>query len=191
MKLTKLFLLTISLWLITTSGTLLTRKFPSFLLHDAKGSTHTNKIFERKKTMVVVNYLGCYPAMKLMKDLDSLASTIDTSKHQIIVMLENSEKQIRQFYDTAASGPSSYRKDFGIDGTEYLILAQCSIRKLRRSPKKQTSCNPISKKLFTKASPTLYLIDENGKIIKKSRGYIALSPMNERIKWLNEFVDTN
>lgn len=74
--------------------------------------------------------------MKLMKDLDSLALTIDTSKYQIVVMLENSENQIKEFYSSEQNGPSDLRKDFEINASNYLILAQCRIRKLRRNTKK-------------------------------------------------------
>ena len=126
--------------------------------------------------------------MKLMKDLDSLALTIDTSKYQIIVMLEKSANQIKEFYNSEQNGLSDLRNDFKIDASDYLILAQCRIRKLHRSNKKATSCNPISKKLFTAASPTSYLVDERGKIQKKSKGYVSLSPISERMKWLNDFI---
>ena len=126
--------------------------------------------------------------MKLMKDLDSLALTIDTSRYQIIVLLENSENQIKEFYSSKQNGPSDLREDFKIDAPDYLILAQCRIRKLHRNTKKVTSCNPISRKLFTAASPTSYLVDERGKIRKKSKGYVSLSPIDERIKWLNDFI---
>jgi|TARA_B110000971_G_scaffold67666_1_gene69367 hypothetical protein len=126
--------------------------------------------------------------MKLMKDLDSLALTIDTSRYQIIVLLENSENQIKEFYSSKQNGPSDLREDFKTDAPDYLILAQCRIRKLHRNTKKVTSCNPISRKLFTAASPTSYLVDERGKIRKKSKGYVSLSPIDERIKWLNDFI---
>jgi peroxiredoxin len=126
--------------------------------------------------------------MKLMKDLDSLALTIDTSKYQLVVVLENSENQIKEFYSSEQNGPSDLRKYFEINASNYLILAQCRIRKLRRNTKKVTSCNPISKKLFTAASPISYLVDERGKIQKKSKGYVSLSPIDERMKWLNDFI---
>jgi peroxiredoxin len=177
------------LWLLlASSSTSITRKFPSFELRDSNGHIHSEKLFQNKRTLVVLNYLGCYHAMKLMKDLDSLALTIDTSKYQIIVMLENSENQIKEFYSSKQNGPSDLRKDFKIDASDYLILAQCRIRKLHRSTKKVTSCNPISRKLFTAASPTSYLVDERGKIRKKSKGYVSLSPIDERMKWLNDFI---
>ena len=123
-----------------------------------------------------------------MKELDSLALTIDTSRYQIIVLLENSENQIKEFYSSKQNGPSDLRKDFKIDASDYLILAQCRIRKLHRNTKKVTSCNPISRKLFTAASPISYLVDERGKIQKKSKGYVSLSPIDERMKWLNDFI---
>lgn len=177
------------LWLLlASSSTSVTRKFPSFELSDSNGHIHSEKLFQNKRTLVVVNYLGCYHAMKLMKDLDSLALTIDTNKYQIVVMLENSENQIKEFYSSEQNGPSDLRKDFEINASNYLILAQCRIRKLRRNTKKATSCNPISKKLFTAASPTSYLVDERGKIQKKSKGYVSLSPISERMKWLNDFI---
>jgi hypothetical protein len=177
------------LWLLlASSSTSIIRKFPSFKLSDSNGHIHSEKLFQNKRTLVVVNYLGCYHAMKLMKDLDSLALTIDTSKYQIVVMLENSENQIKEFYSSEQNGPSDLRKDFKIDASDYLILAQCRIRKLHRNTKKATSCNPISKKLFTAASPTSYLVDELGKIQKKSKGYVSLSPIDERMKWLNDLI---
>ena len=61
--------------------------------------------------------------MKLMKDLDSLALTIDTSKYQIVLMLENSENQIKEFYSSEQNGPSDLRKYFEINAYNYLILA--------------------------------------------------------------------
>jgi peroxiredoxin len=188
MKTTRLILISLSLWLITSSSAIIRRKFPSFELKDAQDTTYTNDIFKGKKTMVVVNYLSCPYSLILMKDLDSLSAKIDTSTHQIIVMLEHSERQVKEFYDTAISGPSGWRKDYKIQATDYLILAQCRIRKLHRNTKKVTSCNPISRKLFTAASPTSYLVDERGKIQKKSKGYISLSPIDERMKWLNDFI---
>jgi peroxiredoxin len=191
MKTTRLILISLSLWLITSSSAIIRRKFPSFELKDAQGASYTNAIFKGKKTMVVVNYLSCPYSLILMKDLDSLSAKIDTSTHQIIVMLEHSERQVKEFYDTAISGPSGWRKDYKIQATEYLILAQCDVRKLRKNPKKASSCNPISKKLFTRASPTSYLIDENGRMQKKSKGYIPLSTMSERMKWLNAFIEND
>jgi hypothetical protein len=52
-------------------------------------------------------------------------------------------KQIKEFYSSEQHGQSDLHNDFKIEAFDYLILAQCRIRKLHRSTTKATSYNPI------------------------------------------------
>lgn len=167
------------------------RNFPDFTYVSYKGRTYTEKDLRGKKTIVALFHLGCPPAMVLMNDLDSLQQSMDTSRFQILGVLENTEEHIHLFYSDSISIWPKLRKAFKTNLVQYPLLAEC---KNEMNIKKDSiitigdHCRGLSKKLHTKDSPTLYLVNEKGKIIKTSKGYIAYSSSASRKLWLEKFL---
>ncbi|MFT5725181.1 MAG: hypothetical protein ACI9JN_002305 [Bacteroidia bacterium] len=168
------------------------RQFPSFELQTSTGDTLTNDFFLGKTTIVCMGHIECFPALILMNDLDSLSKSFDTSQYQILCILENTQEHIDLFYhDSISTHWRSMRSMLNIDTLHYPLIPECQTQNLVVSGTDTLigkHCRVLSKKVRTKDSPTILLVDEKGNIKFKDKGYIALASKEERMLFLNEFL---
>lgn len=168
-------------------------EFPNFEGTTYKGKEFSNKDFLGKKTFVLMGHIECPPMLKLMVDLDSLQQVIDTSKFQIIGILENTTDHLDQFFSNdTASIYVTLKNKFKIDTLRYPLIAECETEKTKTKNGIlliKNHCRKLAKKVHTKSSPTYFLVDENGVILKRHDGYIMYGTAQQRMDFLNDFIE--
>lgn len=169
------------------------KTFPKFSIQSYEGKLYTQEDLKGKLTLINFYHLGCPPAMVLMNDLDSLQQIIDTSKVQIIGLLENTNDHINQFYNDTSSIWNLLKKTFKIKPVSYPLLAACDREKVKIDKEGTVvlgkHCWEFSRKIWTLSTPTILLIDKEGRIVKKHKGYRMYEKKGERVKWLQEFFE--
>ncbi len=166
------------------------KKFPKFNLPTYNGGMMTEKVFEGKTSLVVLYSLGCPPAMVLMKDLDSLNKTLDTSKYQIIGVLENTQQQLYDFFTDTASVFGGLNKYWKIDEVSYPLVVVCKKDRTKYSEDKvqiRSNCRKISIKVWSWSTPTLMVVNSAGRITKRTTGHLVSNSTEKRLKWIEDF----
>ena len=162
------------------------RSFPNFSIEDANGVEWTQENLKGKTSIVILFHLGCPGAMSLLNDLDSMKSIYPDL--QVIALAENTRDQIDQFYSDEENDWSPIRKYYKTKVLTYPLLPECSEEyKKDGEVVITTQCRKVSRKLWTKSSPTILLVDSKGQIQKKKKGYIAFSPIENRMEWIKTF----
>lgn len=140
-----------------------------------------------------MGHLECPPALKLMLDLDSMLQTIDTTEMQILVILENTQEHIENFYHDSTSIPGLLRIRMNIDTLRFPILTECpkekSIAQKDGQIKIKNHCRKLARKVHTRSSPTLVLLNQQGQIMKVNKGYIMHASTEARLSWIDDFIN--
>lgn len=177
------------LFFIFLSSNLWAKNFPKFKLKDIDNNIWTEDSLLGKKSIIVLFHLGCPGAMSLLNDLDSLKN--DNPELQVFAFAENTQEQLKLFFGNEKNDWTTIREYFKTkEKLNYPILAECE------EPYKEngevvitTQCRVISKQVHSKNSPTILLIDDQGEILKNyKKGYIAFSPIENRMNWLKAFI---
>ncbi len=162
-----------------------TKEFPTINYQTIDGKIITNSFFKGKRTLVIMAHLGCPPAMLLLKDLQ----TLTTEKFQIIIILENTTQQVKDFNSVEKNDWSSIRQYFYLEPITINIVAECENSNIKYSDGNiiiDTQCRKLAKKIKTKDSPTLVFVDEKGKITNIIKGYFGDKERGERLRKLME-----
>lgn len=178
---TTLFLLTICLTSFAPN-----RSFPKLDHQTISGEKITNDFFQGKKTLVVSAHLGCPPAMILFKDLDAF---VQNTGFQVLVILENTHQQVIDYNASEENSWSDLRKMFKLEPLAYPTIAECETENITMDGDNMIvdiQCRKLSKKLWTRSSPTLVFVDESGKIYHKFKGYYAFPEQEKRLEKLME-----
>jgi hypothetical protein len=148
------------------------KQFPEFNSKSYGGRQFSEKNLKGKKTIVVMGHIECLPLVLILKDLDSLCQRIDTSKVQVLAILENTNSHIDQFYGDTSNIWGKIRYQFGVDTLRFPIIAECHSEKVKTRKgqvKIGNHCRKLSRKVRTRSSPTVLLINEQK--IKFKRGF--------------------
>jgi hypothetical protein len=122
--------------------------------------------------------------VQLLKDLQE--SDLDSS-HQTLIFLENTVEQVNSFNSLNVNDWSETRKYFNLLPLEGFVVAECSkeiVKTKGNSKIISTQYRKLSKKLRTKSSPSSYLIDEKGVIVKAQKWYYAGMDADTRLSLL-------
>ena len=161
-----------------------TKKFPDFEYLSINSEKINNSIFKNKKSVVVIGHIGCPPFMQFVKDCQE--SNVDDS-FQMIFILENTNSQINDFNSNEVNNWSNTRKVFGLKPLDGIVIGECSNDNLKYNGKNlivSSQCRRISKKLHTKSSPSIYSVNDQGLITKKTKGYLIGLSSNERLEYI-------
>jgi len=173
--------------LLLSGGWNIEKSFPKLNHKTIDGRIITNKYFAKSETIVIHFHLDCPPAMILLKDLEKLDKK-ELDNYQFLLILENTKKQVQDFYSEENNIWSTLRTQYKLSKTNFDIIAECS--KDRTKTKNgdiviTSQCRKFSRKLKTKSSPTIFRVNQNGKIEKKQKGYSYKSNINSLKKFLN------
>lgn len=165
------------------------KSFPKLNHYTVDGKLIINDYFnENEKTLVIHGFIGCQPTMNVLKDLQTLENR-DTSLPKILVIFENSINQFHNFNDTIVTPLSKLREHYELKPITFDVIAECGISKVSSKSidfEIGSECRKLGRKLRTKSSPTLFLVDSNGKIIKKFKGYFSKPNPNRLLDFLNK-----
>ncbi len=162
-----------------------TKEFPAINYQTIDGKMITNSFFNGKRTLVIMAHLGCPPAMLLIKDLQ----TLTTEKFQTIIILENTNQQIKDFNSDEKNDWSSIRQYFHLEPITINIVAECENSSTKSGDGNtiiDSQCRKLAKKIKTKDSPTLVFVDEKGTITNIIKGYFGDKERDERLGKLLE-----
>jgi hypothetical protein len=177
--------------LFNQTSCIVNRSFPEFNFINLQHETIDNGAFKDRTTLVVLFHLGCYPAMVLLKDLEYFKKA--NPDINIMCMTENTPTQLDQFYGDTNSYCYGLAQQFSLDTTSLNIIAVCDgndkILTSQGDTVIQRQCQTMSNMLRTKSSPTLVLVEDNGKILKFERGYWIHPDWKVRLKHLQEFCE--
>lgn len=162
------------------------KKFPDFSYFSSDSIHVTNEIFDNRNSVVVLGHIGCPPLMQFIKDIQE--SKVD-DEFQIIFILENTHLQVNDFNSSDDNTWSKIRKYFKVDPVDEILIPECEVDNTESHGGDiiiSTQCRKLSKILRTKVSPTLYLVDSKGDIIKSLKGYYSGESGDDRLaKLLN------
>ena len=167
---------------LSTSSFTTKKKFPEFSYEDQFGDTITQQHLLGKKTLLVHFHLGCPGAAGAITDFNYLYEALDHSKYQLIGILENSPKQMQDFFSDEETIWSGIKTQLSPqDPPKFSLLAECEVGKYIRDDQGEIiaidkTCRKISKKLNSRSCPLIYWIDEEGVIQNKKDGYTYLVP---------------
>lgn len=166
------------IWVLTAilvlGGANWPRKFPKVDSPTISGEAISAAYFERQPTMVILMHLGCPPAMVLLKDLQSLDRE-ELNGYQVLVMLENTAGQVAAFNSPLPNDWSDMRRSFHLDSIQTDLIAECEearIEMVDGNMVVRQQCRKTSRKLLTRSSPSIYLVDTDRRIIHSSKGYL-------------------
>jgi peroxiredoxin len=180
------FLLTV----IATANLFGQKKFPKFSYVSLNNKTIENTIFKGKKTIVVLFHIGCPPAFTLLTDLETLKKKLDSNNIQVIGIVQNTRDQLTKFNSTEQNDWSDLRKEMKMNVINIELLPECEIEKsdIKKGDVFE-ECRKLSKKLKTEASPTLVIVNENGRMLFEHKGYfIGNTAESERMEVLLERI---
>ncbi len=169
------------------------KHFPKFEFQSYEGQNISNEYFKEKTTIVVFQHLGCPPAMWLMSDLEEYRTRMDTSKVQILVFTENTKSQIEEFYNDSTSIMHRVRSIFNTPIVHYPIIPLCKKEKTKinkdGSISIRSNCRHMSWKLRSFSSPTILVVNSDGKIVKKQKGYTPSDDLEYRLSTIDALLD--
>ena len=105
----------------------------------------------------------------------------------MIFIIENTNSQIIEFNSNEVNNWSNTRKVFGLKPLDGIVIGECSNDNLKYDGKNlivSSQCRRISKKLHTKSSPSIYSVNDQGLITKKTKGYLIGLSSNERLEYI-------
>lgn len=172
--------------LFLVAGLLLTsfcpRRFPHFTAITFDGQAMDQTYFQKKKTLVILGHLGCPPFMEMLKDLQENPQDDSIQK---LIFLENSKEQFASFNDSAGS-MAAIRSYFKLSPIQFPVICECENQPLKRTKNGSVSlgpnCRKIARKLWTRSSPTYFLVDTSGKILVTRKGYAMGQNLAEKFK---------
>lgn len=169
----------------------LRKTFPKFDLQDHQGRQFDESVFNQKRTLVIMGHISCPPMLEALKGFSNNMDIIDSSGVQVIAILENTEGHIQQFYNDTASIWGMLKNIFKVDTIQFPLLPECDTENIKRKDSITTignHCRKLSWKVWTFSSPTLFIIDENRKILKRRKGYPLYASQEECRKWIRKFL---
>ncbi|MFK7946603.1 MAG: hypothetical protein AB8G11_03350 [Saprospiraceae bacterium] len=162
------------------------KKFPELEHYTVDRKLITNDYFkENEKTLVVHGFIGCEAAMKVLQDLQQFEKQRKKIP-QVLLIFENSLIQFNSFNDTIQRPLSDLRKFYDLNPITFDVIVECETTKVHSKNgtiEIGSECRKLGKKLKTKSSPTLLLVNADGEITKKIKGY------NTKQNWLFEFIN--
>jgi hypothetical protein len=171
----------------------LNKKFPKFDSKAYSGQELNNELFTGKKTIVIMGHIECPPMILALKDLETYQGDFDSSGVQILAFLENTEEHLDKFYQDTASIWGWFRNNFEIDTLTYPLIAECKCEKITQTkegvPQISRHCRKLAWRVWTFSSPTFLLVNGNGKILKRKKGYPITGEKKYRRKWLLTFIN--
>ena len=184
MKTTKLPLLAgcLLLLILGTGAFPLKRKFPEFSYQDQFGKQITEQDLLGKKTLLVHFHLGCPASAGAIADFNFLYEELDHEEYQLIGILENSPKQLQDFFSTDTTIWSGLKAMIAPqEPPKFSLLAECDSGRYIRDEQGEitgidVACRKISRKLGSKSCPLIYWIDEEGRIRQRENGYYVIVP---------------
>ncbi len=165
-----------------------TRSFPEFQLTDYGGQEISNAYFKNKKTIVIMGHLECPAMMYALKDYEAFSQQ-DESGIQILAILENTKDHIDQFYGDSSTFRGLFRAIFKIDSLNFPIITECETEKVKYKNgvlQVKNHCRKLSRKIRTRTTPTILLVDEEGKILLKEKGHLIYEEENGLKNWIYE-----
>lgn len=186
--------LSLYLLLFGLSSCGLRRTFPDFELRDSEAQIYSKEQFKSPVTIVIMGHLECPPMLQALRDSDYFHEHLDTLHHPIMAILENTEEHIQHFYSDSSSIWSYWRKSFKIDSLQFPMLAECDKENIKYETDGSMTighhCRHLAWKIWAFSSPTLFLIDPDGKILKKQKGYPLYGNAELRRQWIFDFLNT-
>lgn len=149
------------------------KKFPKFSYVTIQGDTVTNSHFIGRTSMVIMGHISCPAMFMLLRDIEK--SKLDTV--QFLLLLENTKEQIISFNTSTDSANiwAVQRKIFNLQPIRIPTVVFCKKEKIKINKKGtvrlQNQCNNLKMRYRAINSPTLYAVDNTGKIIQKSTGW--------------------
>ncbi len=168
----------ITLFLIVFSiATFAQKRFPHFNYITVGGDTISNTMLIGKSTIIIVGHLSCPGVFLVVKDLQKAA--IDTI--QTILLLENTKEQIIAFNSNDTSDIwNQQRQAFKIEPVKFPIVTFCNKQRLKKLENGtiliQNQCNKLKLKYRALEVPKIYIINNEGYIIRKQIGWYLNSP---------------
>jgi thioredoxin-related protein len=177
---------TLILFLVSNLAIVAQKKFPKFSNTTLSNKAIDNAYFLNKKTVVVLFHLGCPPASTLVEDLETLSKTLDSNHYQVLFILQNTKEQVVQYNTDVKNDWSDLRKALKMHLIKYEMIAECEIGKSNLQGEDgyaMEECRKITKKLKTESSPSMVIVNENGKYDNLFRGYYLFNTViDERLK---------
>jgi thioredoxin-related protein len=181
----KIKLIALLAFILIFSSAFSQKKFPKFSNTTLSNKPIDNSYFINKKTVVVLFHLGCPPASVLVEDLKTLSNTLDSNQYQVLFILQNTKDQVVQYNTEEKNDWSDLRKALKMSLIKYEMIAECEIGKSNLQGEDgyaMEECRKITKKLKTESSPSMVIVDENGKYNNLIRGYYSYgTDINERL----------
>jgi len=169
---------TITIFLIIFSlATFAQKRFPHFNYVSVGGDTITNTTLIGKSTIIIVGHISCPGVLLLVKDIQKAA--FDTI--QTILLLENTKEQILAFnsFDTSDIW-NQQRQAFKIEPVKFPIVTFCNKQRLKKLENGtiliQNQCHKLKLKYRALEAPKIYIINNEGHIIRKQIGWYLNLP---------------
>lgn len=167
----RLFLLLTLFSVLILTSSFKERSFPKFSELSVNNQLITNEYFKGKRTMVLLGHLGCPGVMYQIRDYQTRK---DTSDFQVLIFLENTPDQVRQFNSDSVNSWSNVRRAFKMKPITLPTIAECEKEKLVIKDgitHASLQCRKISRKLHVLSSPVVYEVDARGRMVSKTKGY--------------------
>lgn len=162
------------------------KKFPKLEHYTVKGEMITNDYFkENEKTLVVHGFIGCEGMMYVLKDLQVLEKEGENFPN-VLLIFENSINQFNNFNDTIVTPLSKLREYYDLEPITYDVIAECgetTMKSKNGDIEIGSECRKLGRKLQTRSSPTTFLVNSTGEIIKKEKSY------HTKKDWLFNFIN--
>lgn len=185
----KSFALFSTILLLSSCG--LNKSFPRFNLKDSNNLEFSGEFFKGRKSVVIMGHLECPPMLQALKDFSYFSEHIDTSDLQLITILENTSDHVIEFYGDSINTLGYLRSQFEIDTLNFPLLAECKTENVEYKDSIQirgSHCRKLAWRLWTFSSPTISLIDQEGNIVKRKKGYPLFGEPALRRTWIEDFV---
>jgi hypothetical protein len=157
------------------------KKFPAFSYITIKGDTITDQALLNKSSIIVMGHITCPGMLFLLKDFQKAA--LDT--FQVILFLENTKEQALSFNsDDTSNIWAGQRSFFKISHINFPVVTFCGKEKIKKKRNGTVSikiqCNKLKFKYRALNTPTIYAVNNEGKIIKRSVGWYLNTPDPQR-----------
>lgn len=150
------------------------KSFPKMDFNSLQGKQITNDYFKNQKTIVVHFHLGCHAAMVLLRDLQAFQKE-NSENYQILLIAENTANQVSEFNSTEENLWSNFRTNYKIAPLNFDLIPECQEEKIEiidGNTVIMQQCRKFAKKLKTKVSPTIFVVNGEGDIETKFKGYL-------------------